>query len=107
MQPFDLTSFVLSLLVAGGPAFVISGWIAAHWTHAVDKAMAIQTLIVAVAITFAASVMALIPVPPSDVLTWLRDGLVNGVISMLLYKLGIFNSLLAAIHARTQHQLEA
>lgn len=104
MQPFDIQAFVLSLLTAGGPALVISGWISSKLTHFEDEAMLVQSFVVAIAITFLEAAFGVIGIPASSVWQWFVAGLTNGVVAGILYKLGVFNSILAKIGALTPKQ---
>jgi hypothetical protein len=106
MQTFDIQAFVLSLLAAGAPALVISGWISNKLTHLDGAAMLVQSLVVAIAITFLEAAAGVIGIPPGAVWQWLVAGLTNGVIAAILYKLGVFNSFLDKIGALTAHQKE-
>jgi len=105
MNEFDISAFILQLLVSGGIAMTVSGWIAAKWTHLTGTAMLIQSLVVAIALAGLASLVGIIPVPIAAFWTWIKLGLGNGVLAALIYKIGIFNNLLTSLGARTAHQL--
>lgn len=102
---FDYQSFIIQLVSEGGAAMLVSGWVASKWTHASGVPMLIQTFVVSIVLTAAASVVGIIPVHVTEFWAFLRTSFTNGVLAALLYKLGIFNSLLTAVQARTQHQL--
>ena len=102
---FDPQAFILSLCASGGLAMLVSGWISAQWTNFTGIPMILQTWVVAIAITFLGSVLHMIPLGPGEAWDWLLKGLGNGIIANLLYKLGVFDSILTALKAKTNHQL--
>jgi len=102
---FDTQEFILTLMANGGLGMLVSGWIAAKWTNASGIAMVIQTLVVAIVLTAGASLLGIIPVPISDYWQFLLKSVTNGVLSMILYKLGIFDSVLGLLKAKSVHQL--
>lgn len=105
MTVVDLTTFLLTLIAAGGLAEVVSGWISAHWTNFSGTLMNVQTFVVGIALMFLASLFGVIAIPVGDVWAWLLAGIGNGTIASILYKWGVFNNVLATLKARSNHQL--
>ena len=104
--PFQLQDYLLSLVGEGGIAMLVSGWMSAQWTKFSGWLMIAQTFVVAIALTMLSSLVGIIAAPIGETWMWFRAGLGNGVLAMILYKTGIFNSVLEMLKARTAHQLE-
>lgn len=102
---FDLQGYLLSLLANGGLGMVLSGLLSARYTGASGLLMILQTIVVSLILTAGASILGLIPVPISDIMNFLKAGLANGLLSMLLYKSGILDSLLETLKAKSAHQI--
>jgi hypothetical protein len=106
MDTFNIMDGIKSLLVAGSPVLIISGWISAHLTHAADKWMVLQSFLIALLLTIIASFMGWSGIPISDIWAWLFSGLTNGLVATLIYEyVPSVRSLLDFLRASSTHQL--
>lgn len=96
----DIQALILSLLYDGAPALLVSGWISTHWTHWDGVKAQLQSWVVAVVLVLLGSVVGYIPIPISEVWTWLTAGLTNGLLANLLYKSGFLNNFLVLLKAK-------
>ena len=84
---------------------IVSGLISARYTQASGLLMILQTIAVSLILTAGASLLGWIPVQISDVFNFIKAGVGNGLLSMLLYKTGILDSLLETLKAKSAHQI--
>jgi len=100
----NLADYILGLVTNSALVMLLSGWIAVQITKATGLGMILQTWLVAIIVTFFASVFGVIPVNIAEFWSFLRFGVFNGVMANLLYKIGAYDALLVWLKAKTAHQ---
>lgn len=100
---FDLAAWFAALMASGGVIATISGWLG-KLLKVEGIWMQLLTWVIAGLVALAASLMGLIPVHISDVWKFLVVSFGGGLMTNVLYALGVYDHILKLFGAVTPHQ---
>lgn len=98
---FSIVSFLASLLGEGGLVMAITGWIKNHVTFVTLDGTALQIVswIIAGLLTVGFAALGWLPIEVASIWDFVKNSLLFGLFSNILYKSGILANPLAAIGA--------